>query len=542
MSSIIEITPNWGKFIDSLRHVGYDNYDAIKDLIDNSIDADADQVKVSIKQQPAQGQKAPRLSSKKNKKIGSVTIVDNGRGMTKPQLIEAMKLGSKTEYNSEALGKFGMGLITASISMGRCLTVVTRRQGSDKINIAKLDLDEVKKTGTMACTHKEVSFSNDILGTERVKDFGPFSEDGFGTIVEISKLDQMTNSDATQMANHLRGLNHLARTFRFLMGDEGINIFVNGKEVVPCDVLDWNNSLGSTIAMTSGWEKAVFNGHEFKYRSTFQYPRTTGQGGGRKRVRKGSSGISLMRNRREIEFGKTYGFYSNTTNFAGFQMELMLPDVLVDKYVGVTFSKNGASKKDEFVHQGFKDFLAEEVINPLRRAAGKIFQKELTSDSFDSLSKEQQTFSERLQKIGDILDGLPDRIKKKHTRKPDSQQPKASEKKKPSNVTGKSYGRKDIIWDFVTKTDWPSDEVMLDIREYLLDDGKTKIDILLNGSHKHVVNNYIQSESEDLRNLQLKWFTALALMLRGMSDENEAAYSKFFNQMSRNLTTLESTR
>ena len=57
MSSMIEITPNWGKFTDSLRHVGYGNYDAIKDLIDNCVDADADQVKVFIKQQKAQGLK-----------------------------------------------------------------------------------------------------------------------------------------------------------------------------------------------------------------------------------------------------------------------------------------------------------------------------------------------------------------------------------------------------------------------------------------------------------------------------------------------------
>tara|TARA_Y100000296_G_C5161628_1_gene252236 strand:- start:206 stop:1837 length:1632 start_codon:yes stop_codon:yes gene_type:complete len=542
--SKIPLPPNWGKFINSLRYVGYDNYDAIKDLVDNSVDADASEVQVSIEQRKVKDQKKPKFSSKKRKKIKSVTIIDNGRGMTRSQLIEAMKLGSETEYSSGALGKFGMGLITASISMGRRLTVITRCQGSDEINIAVLDLDHVAASGKMECEHKTVSFSNDILKNNLVpiSDFGPFSEDGFGTIVEVTKLDQMTNSDATQMANALRGVNHLARTFRFHLEEEDLKILVNGKEVVPCDVLDWNNSLGGTIALTNGWEKGVFDGHEFKYRSTFQYPRTTGQGGGPKeRARKGSSGISLLRNRREIDFGKTYGFYANRTNFAGFQIELMLPSALVDKYVGVTFSKNGASKKDEFVHQGFRDFLAEEVINPLRKAAGTIYQKDLTTASFSSLEKEQQTFSERLQKISDILSGLPDRKKKKSTSEPDSQ-PKTSEKKKRSNSTGKNYGRKDLVFDFVTVTNWPSDEVMLNITEVLLKNGKTKIQIELNGNHMHVVNNYIQAENQDLRNLQLKWFTAIALMLRGMSEDNEAAYSKFFNHMSRNLTSLECTR
>ena len=66
--SIIQLNPNWGKFINSLRHVGYDNYDAIKDLIDNSVDADASEVRVSIKQQKAKDQKKPKTSSKKKKK------------------------------------------------------------------------------------------------------------------------------------------------------------------------------------------------------------------------------------------------------------------------------------------------------------------------------------------------------------------------------------------------------------------------------------------------------------------------------------------
>ena len=98
-----------------------------------------------------------------------------------------------------------MGLITASISMGRRLTVITRCQGSDEINYAVLDLDHVATSGKMECEHKTISFSNGILNTALVSDFGPFSEDGFGTLVQITKLDQMTNSDATSMANALRG-------------------------------------------------------------------------------------------------------------------------------------------------------------------------------------------------------------------------------------------------------------------------------------------------------------------------------------------------
>lgn len=535
----VKVNPNWGKFIESLRYVGYNNYDAIKDLIDNSIDADADTVLVNIKQASSNSFNGPRLSNKKGKRIESITIADNGSGMTADQLIEAMKLGSESEYNSASLGKFGMGLITASISMGRRLTVLTKTEDSEDINMAVLDLDNVVATGKMQIVHKTIKLED--LGE---KFFGKqvFEVYNHGTVVKIDKLDQITCVDASQMAKNLRGASHLARTFRFFIDEEGVNIRVNGKPVEAYDVLDWANVGGSTIALTSGWETLTYDGHEFKYRSTFQYPRTDGSGGGVKRERRGTQGISLLRARREIEFGKTYGFYANRTNFAGFQTELMLPSVLVDKFVGVTFSKSGASKKNEFINQAFYDFIATNVINPLKKAAGKIFQKELNNSTFENLDKEHVDHVKRLQKISDILKGLPDRKKRAKAEKSVETGKETAVTVKKKNSTSRKYGRRDVDYKFSLTEDWHGSDVLLDYDEDRDSDGKTCINIILNAKHRHVVNNYIAAETAELRNLQRKWFTAIALMLRGMSEEEEDIYRKFFDDMCRNLDSLESTR
>lgn len=535
----VDIDPNWGKFIESLRHVGYNNYDAVKDIIDNGIDAAADTVLVNIKQASNNSINSPRLSNKKKKSIANITIADNGSGMTAEQLIEAMKLGSESEYNSASLGKFGMGLITASISMGRRLSVFTKTKDNDDIEMAVLDLDNIVATGKMQVAHETVKLED--LGENF---FGKqvFETYNHGTVVKIDKLDQVTCVDAAQMAKNLRGASHLARTFRFFIEEEGINIRVNGKPVEAYDVLDWANVGGSTIALTSGWETLTYDGHEFKYRATFQYPRTDGSGGGARRARQGTQGISLLRARREIEFGKTYGFYANRTNFAGFQTELMLPSVLVDKFVGVTFSKNGASKKNEFINQAFYDFIAANVINPLKKAAGKIFQKELNNSTFENLDKEHLDHAKRLKKIGDILKGLPDRKKRSKASKGTDAEKAPAVKVKKKNSTSRKYGRKDIDYKFSLTEEWHGSDVLLDYDEDRGDDGKTCINIILNAKHRHVRNNYIAAETTELRDLQRKWFTAIALMLRGMSEEEEDIYRKFFDDMCRNLDSLESTR
>jgi len=87
--------PNAGRLVESLRHLGYGNYEAIADIVDNAIDADARYVSIRVQQRNNQ----PYIS-----------IADRGTGMSKDVLDQAMRLGSLTarDLNSD-LGKFGMG-------------------------------------------------------------------------------------------------------------------------------------------------------------------------------------------------------------------------------------------------------------------------------------------------------------------------------------------------------------------------------------------------------------------------------------------------
>lgn len=103
----------------SLRSMGYSFEAAVADVIDNSISAHASKVQVLFPTNPL-----AHLA---------VGIMDNGEGMTNDELLEAMRYGSMASEDQRAdddLGRFGMGMKSASLSQCRRLTVISF-DGSD---------------------------------------------------------------------------------------------------------------------------------------------------------------------------------------------------------------------------------------------------------------------------------------------------------------------------------------------------------------------------------------------------------------------------
>jgi hypothetical protein len=108
--------PNPKSTINSYRSFGYNLSTAISDIIDNSISANADEI---------------RLEYKWNGQDSFISICDNGIGMNKDELVLAMTPGSKDpeeERSEKDLGRFGMGLKTASFSQCKRLTCVTKKE------------------------------------------------------------------------------------------------------------------------------------------------------------------------------------------------------------------------------------------------------------------------------------------------------------------------------------------------------------------------------------------------------------------------------
>ena len=118
--------------MESTRAIGYSLEAAIADIIDNSIAAKAGKVQLSF---------FP---------VGDayVSILDNGTGMDDAQMNIAMQYGSKSPTetrDSSDLGRYGLGLKTASLSQCRVLTVISKQ--GDQVIGRRWDLDYVIKTG-----------------------------------------------------------------------------------------------------------------------------------------------------------------------------------------------------------------------------------------------------------------------------------------------------------------------------------------------------------------------------------------------------------
>lgn len=115
-----DVTPRPGELIDSLRDFGYTLHSAIADLVDNSITASARHITIRIA--PEAGRPA------------HIAVADDGVGMAVDTLVEAMRLGTNGPQAARApgdLGRFGLGMKTASLSQGRAVTVISKRYGEE---------------------------------------------------------------------------------------------------------------------------------------------------------------------------------------------------------------------------------------------------------------------------------------------------------------------------------------------------------------------------------------------------------------------------
>lgn len=208
----------------SLRDIGYDFPAAVADLVDNSVSAGARRVDVEIEFDGADSR---------------VFIADDGCGMSTYGVHEALRFGSRRDYEAGDLGRYGLGLKTASLSQSRKLTVVSRRrQAAPRTTVRTLDLDLIGEIDDWIVV--------DPGNTSVVRRARNLIGDEGGTVVVWEGLDRIlpeNNPDGGWARRRVgavttRTAEHLAMVFhRFLSGDLGepLVITVNGEKLTPWD-------------------------------------------------------------------------------------------------------------------------------------------------------------------------------------------------------------------------------------------------------------------------------------------------------------------
>ena len=313
----IDITPNPAKTIESLRYLTYSNETALADIVDNSIDAGADVIDVKIT-------------------ADKIVISDNGCGMTEETLAEAIKLGSDTDKQDGQLGRFGMGLVTASISMARKLTVYSRYQGDNAtVSGVCLDLDTIKDTWS----------AEDVDLTDSVELY--LAENNMGTIVTLEKIDHFKyKSVDTLVAKTKR---HFGEVFRNFI-DAGVKIYVNDELVESIDPLVRTKETTNVIVD----EDVNYDGKVFHI-TAVETDSDGSNSDADNKANPANQGFYIVRNNRQIARAIMMGNIVKHPSLNRVRCEVSLSGDLDDQ-VGINFTKDKVE-----ISQGLSDKIFEKA-------------------------------------------------------------------------------------------------------------------------------------------------------------------------------------
>jgi hypothetical protein len=416
----VSIVPT-SKFYYSFRNLGYNNYEALADIIDNCLDPDVDAKNVWVEI---------------SKNMDVITISDNGSGMSLTELNDALQPGSEGRViTNHDLGLFGCGLKSASLSMGKRFRIITKKDG-DNYYIADFDLERFDEEGSPVvpvsiCSKMEIEYFNSK--TQNTKT---------GTVIIIDKLDRIKNKQLHQFTNILG--NHLSEIYRYIISDtEEVTISINGKKLEPSD----------TMLISSG-ESELFNKdvpnqiYDFKFKDNgrdvdlklkikIYYVKNKSKEVSKTNGRNmRNQGFYVLRNNRQIIRASSLdGVFTRHPSLNGFRAELFFGNEY-DEFFDVSLQK-----KEIVLPQGLSDKI-QSLVDPILKSIK-------ATDTLEDRRREESVNDEDLK-------NTVDRIKKNINDKGSKIRPEGvmSEKDKRDKVE-KDKKEKDTKKDDEPKRHYP---------------------------------------------------------------------------------------
>lgn len=302
----VPLIPDPKNLIHALRDIGYTLESAIADIIDNSITANSTNINIHVHF---------------DIQDSYIAIIDNGQGMNEDELVQAMNLGSYDPLEIRAkndLGRFGLGLKTASFSQARVLTVVSKQQGH--VIARSWDLNHIANTrkweiGTFS--------ENEILSIPEVNNL---SENG--TLILWQQLDRLIESGGKRKIEDIfwekidNSREHLGLVFhRYLKGEPGlkkISIKIQNDPITPFDPFEGAGKYFPDESIGSIKLQAYLLPHHSKT-SIEEYKRLAGKDGYTK-----SQGFYVYRNARLMIHGTWFRLapQSEATKLARVKIDL----------------------------------------------------------------------------------------------------------------------------------------------------------------------------------------------------------------------------
>lgn len=348
MPEVKTIIPPATSLLRGLRAIGYSFSTAVADIIDNSITAQAKNIKIfsdPLDDEPY------------------FLIIDDGYGMNYQELENAMLFGSNRDDKidcEEDLGRFGLGLKSASLSQCKKFIVISKKYG--RVNAMSYDIDEIERTNT---------WDLQILTRDEIDNL-PFVDElnrlDSGTIVIWNKFDKLQSESGNNFENAFRNTigdmkKHIEYVFhRFY---DSVNIYTNNKRIERRDPFLQSSIKGqhgreSLIKVENGMIKVI--PHTLPYANTLTQDEKAILGNPKSIY--DEQGFYIYRNKRLIYWGNWMhmGYKSELNKLARIQVDI--PSSLDDMWM--LDVKKSSAKIPEFIKEQIRSAIEESTIKSKR--------------------------------------------------------------------------------------------------------------------------------------------------------------------------------
>ena len=367
---LMELHPDPVRMAEGLRDTGYQFNTAVADVVDNSIASEATFVDI-------------QLNIDLNGEV-TLAIYDDGIGMDRDGLINAMKYGSKPRPSAASLGKFGLGLKTASTAFCRKLVVISRNNPSAELIRATWDLDHV-------ALKNKWELIIDTPSDQQKELFDNFIGDHSGTLVVWEKVDRLLQGLSNQsgaaakkalgkVSDSLR--DHLGTVYQRFLDSADLRAIHLKMRLDGIDVLPWDPFAAAEAKVVSedtqevqltGGSKATFKMKAYVLPRKEEF--STVEAAKKAKINNTNQGIYIYRQNRLIHGPDWLKMFSKEPHLSLLRVEFTF-DHELDEAFQIDIKKSQIIL-NESLYDHVLDFLT-----PPRRAAEEAYRKGTKATTF----------------------------------------------------------------------------------------------------------------------------------------------------------------
>ena len=329
-----ELLPDPERIVNGLRDTGYNFNTAVADIVDNSIAANATKISIDVNIDP-------------NMQV-RVYFADNGCGMDLEGLKNAMKYGSKERAEKNSLGKFGLGLKTASTAFCKQFSLISRNSPNSELRKVQWDLDYIAENGSWLLQFP-------VIEQDEEEMLDIVAEGGSGTLLVWEKIDRLMK-DYKSLKNAQKGLNKILEELRFHLSmvfqryldkndsrAQNVEITVNTQSISPWDPF-CTKEKNTELLQTQDVPVDMPDGTQLKFHIAAYIIPKKGEYSSieAEKSARGSNdfqGIYVYRENRLIHSGDWFGFLKKEPHYSLLRVDFSF-DYTLDELLSVDIKKS----------------------------------------------------------------------------------------------------------------------------------------------------------------------------------------------------------